>query len=366
MLYFKSMLYLATDMVVTPLQNDLRRFLEASLHTAVDLAPWRQVAQLPAVLTKDYTFQEAEFFGANCVFMLVHNEGGLRPMALSKQAQRIASLADGQVVVVVRKLSPYQREQLIASATAFIVPGVQLYLPRSGMELRVHARRRRTAAAQPSGTTALSPSAQALFIAAILRPGKSRFQPYALGEELGYTRMTIGRAYQSLVDAQLFSPEKEGTSLWLNFADKKRAVWQRALILLQSPVRTATVVHGSDAFFQTLPLAGESALSEYSMLGAPVQNIYALGPDDLTRKGGELLPGGTKKKLTFKLLTAALDETMPRHGQPYTLQSWTYSARLGGKNDVVDRLSLWLSMKDRADERIALSLDEMLENVAWE
>jgi len=47
------------------------------------------------------------------------------------------------------------------------------------------------------------------------------------------------------------------------------------------------------------------------------------------------------------------------------LEVWSYSPELFAKKGVVDRFSLFLSMRENNDERIQSALEGMMEQVEW-
>ena len=49
----------------------------------------------------------------------------------------------------------------------------------------------------------------------------------------------------------------------------------------------------------------------------------------------------------------------------FALEIWNYAPILLAKGDAVDRLSLYLSMKDHADERIQIALENLIEDMPW-
>ena len=57
--------------------------------------------------------------------------------------------------------------------------------------------------------------------------------------------------------------------------------------------------------------------------------------------------------------------------EPYRLedaievQVWRYKPSMQDKSQTVDPLSLWLSMRDSADDRIQIALGEVEENFVW-
>lgn len=63
--------------------------------------------------------------------------------------------------------------------------------------------------------------------------------------------------------------------------------------------------------------------------------------------------------------TARIEPALADDPDVIEVEVWTYDPFLFATNNLVDRLSLFLSLKDNADERVQLSLREMMENVEW-
>ena len=47
------------------------------------------------------------------------------------------------------------------------------------------------------------------------------------------------------------------------------------------------------------------------------------------------------------------------------IEIWRYNPKLLQDNGIVDKLSLFLSMKDIGDERIQIELENMINNMQW-
>jgi hypothetical protein len=98
-----------------------------------------------------------------------------------------------------------------------------------------------------------------------------------------------------------------------------------------------------------MPRAGLSALAEYSMLAPPPHAVVAVARDvwaTKTRHGEfERLP--------------------PEAQEGSEVEVWSYDPQLFAAGGVVDRFSLYLSLKDDEDERTQTALDEMMERIEW-
>ena len=95
-----------------------------------------------------------------------------------------------------------RRKQLIDQRVAFVVPGNQVYLPFLGVDLLEHFRNAR-------GTSeSLSPATQAAFLYALHRRGRGAFSPKEMAAALGYSSMTMSRAFDELEGAGLGRPAR--------------------------------------------------------------------------------------------------------------------------------------------------------------
>jgi len=48
-----------------------------------------------------------------------------------------------------------------------------------------------------------------------------------------------------------------------------------------------------------------------------------------------------------------------------TVQVWRYDPHILSENGKVDKLSLYLSLRDNADDRIQIELENMLNEIKW-
>ena len=97
------------------------------------------------------------------------------------------------------------------------------------------------------------------------------------------------------------------------------------------------------------PQAGLSALAHYSMLAEPENSSIAL-----SREVWKSL----QKKATVR-------RTLADEPGALTVEVWNYTPTLFAQDGWVDRLSLYLSLKDTEDERVQDALDQMLEELPW-
>lgn len=312
--------------------------------TTQEPKPWAKADELPYFLQNAFRLSELVLLGQPVVLAVQQSEQTQSLSELRKRLDKVKTIAACPVLYGVDALASYERKRLIEKRVPFIVPNNQLYLPDLGLDLREYFRQR---AAKVEG--ALSPSTQALLIAALLRqPWQVEWQPSMLGSALGYTAMTVSRAAKELSAAGLATPYYVGRSRWLRMESSAQQTWERAKPLLRTPVRRTVWISGNAGVVAPLRLAGFSALSRYSMLTEPTLPVLAIGPADwkaATTTGVRELP-----------------EPMPGASE---LQLWAYNPALVPDQPAVDPLSLILSMQDNTDDRVQIALDELKELLPW-
>jgi len=134
----------------------------------------------------------------------------------------------------------------------------------------------------------------------------------------------------------------------LHFEKQGRRLWKTALPHLRSPVKTQRWVRGTIADADIMK-AGISALSTYTDIGDDALPMVAVR-DNLYRK-----------KLEAGELVGCHGPDEAEAG----IELWHYAPDLLARNDRVDPLSLYLSLRDSPDERVTKALREMQEGIQW-
>lgn len=307
--------------------------------------PWARADELPYFLRDAFQFSELELLGQTVVLAIGRADAKQSLSEVRSWLDKVKALAGQPAVYVTDALASYDRRRLIEQKVPFIVPGNQLYLPDLGLDLREYFRQR-----APATEAALSPSAQAMLLTALLRqPWQPNWQPSSVATALGYTPMTLSRAVKELTAAGLATAHTVGRSRWLRMELPPEQIWERAKPALRTPVRRSVwVAAHAAAAYRPRRLAGLSALAYYSMLSEPKWPVYALTAADwraATDAGVRELPG-------------------PEPGAQ-EWQLWNYSPALVPDVNTVDPLSLTLSLHENADDRIQLALDELKGQLPW-
>ncbi|OGV65721.1 MAG: hypothetical protein A3K19_25860 [Lentisphaerae bacterium RIFOXYB12_FULL_65_16] len=324
------------------LMDHFKRYLQQTLAVTVSPCPWPGRERLPVFLQDRYAFYRVKMLELPCLLMVDLGDQEQPPAILGKHMAQVRGKCDDAIVYVRERITAYNRMRLIEHRVPFVVPGNQLYVPMLGLDLREHFRR------QQKTPLAFSPSTQAAILHWLYHGTQGVCTPSEMVPPLGYTKMTMTRAFNELEAVQLGTFAQAGRERRVAFACSRRELWVKAEPFLRSPVRKRVhilPVDGATLAFR----AGLSALAEYSMLGAPGNPVFAMG-----QKEWQLL----RQRHTL----VELDTPEP---QSLEVELWRYAPGLFARDGVVDRLSLYLSLKATPDERVESALAGMMEAFEW-
>ena len=331
--------------LATSAQNYLHETLGVSTSSH---EPWAGLESLPYFLRDAFDFWQLDILGHKVLLALERNPAKPSIGDIRNRLDKLRLVAGQPVVYVTEALASYERKRLIVQKVPFIVPGNQLYLPVLAMDLReyFHQRRKRI--------HTFSPATQALVLFWLYTGhglGREGTTPTEMARKLGYTKMTMSRAFREVdgVLDELLVAENTGGAREDTLHG--RALWERLQPYWRNPVlRRHYVAAGEGA--PTFGLrAGLTALAAYSMLAEPPQATYAVSQSEWKALGQQ-------------------DVLVLNHPDPQTVavEVWSYPPNLlaeQGVHTAVDPLSLSLTLRESRDERIAMALEELLGGIQW-
>ncbi len=321
--------------------KNLEAYIRAVLGVEIDSSSWTEESNLPHFLKAAYGFRSARLLGLQILLMVDSGRAEQPPAVIRKHMDAVRDNWNGEVVYVRSRVTAFHRKRLIEQKVPFVVPGNQMYLPMLGMDLREHFSRLRE---EPE---VFSPSTQTVVLFWLLRGSEEPLVPVRMAGELGYSPMTMSRAFDELGAARLAEASACGKERCLRFDGSRGEVWKRAQSLLRSPVLKRRFVHRRNRVSNGIQ-AGLSALSRYSILSPPSYETFAFGREDWKASG---------------LLDT---EEMPdRNPEADDVEVWIYPPSLFAEKGVVDRLSLYLSLRGSPDERVEVALEEMMRGLPW-
>jgi len=329
------------------LVGQLREYLFHVLHSDLQLTQWDGAKHLPSFIARRYSLFTGSIVQQPCLFAIDLDAGDDPPAQITKQIATIEREFPGVVVYTTDHLTANRRARFIAAGIAFVVPGNQLYVPALAIDLREIFRRRRTRSLEQ-----LSPVAQATFFYCILfrralETDSTSRTPSRMAESLGYSAMSVGRAYDELSQFGLATVVTRGRQRFLSLDKDPRLLLEESRELLRSPVQSQRFAR-CRLIMPPMKLAGESALSNITGLAPPQMPVYALHGDDWKR-----------------LLASDVEEAERRDQADATIEIWHYRPDILSEYATVDPLSLYAQFWDHPNERIAQAADDALDHVSW-
>ncbi len=324
--------------------QNLNRYLDKVLGVKVRPKEWQNRARLSFHLQDLYSFWTVSILNAQCLLMLPNDKKEQSPAVIGKHIEQLRAKWDGEVIYVHDAVSAYNRTRLIEQRTNFVVPGTQMYLPWLALDLRERFNQARQDAPEK-----FTKATQLVVLYALKNGLRPNYTPSRLAKQLGYTLMTMTRAFSEIESLGLAEVAKQGRERLLAFQYGPKSLWEKALVYMKSPVRRRVWAHPPAKHWPGLT-AGLSALAEYTNIAPPSNPISAVSIPEWN---------AMRKFDVTELAT--------REPGACSVEIWSYSPHiLAGENAIaVDRFSLYLSMKDDTDERVLSALEEMMEGIQW-
>lgn len=340
------MLEMSDDRWMEKLERKARTYAREGFDLDLCLEPISSRG-LPFYVVDRYALWRGDLFGHSCVFMAP------RPVELAESWAELSRHRDAVrhqlkanlVVLLFDSLQSRRRKKLIAERTAFMVAGAQLYVPEMMLELREGRLARPPLTQAPDS---FAPTTQLLVLAALLKRPVGGENATTLARRFGVAAMSMVRAFDELQAAGVADTARVGRERTLHLKAEGRELWRQVEPHLQSPVRKVRRVGIPHPEHFPGLVAGESALSLYTPLAAPRVKTLAVAAADWNR-----------------LFREHLTEIDPDYGDGDEIETWSYDPAVLAENKVVDRVSLYLSVRHHKDERVAQAAEQLLEHMPW-
>jgi DNA-binding MarR family transcriptional regulator len=322
--------------------HELEGYVHDALGISVKPRPWSGADSLPHFLKERYKFAQAELLGLHALLVIDISPEEQSPATVRKHLEMLQTKQQVALIYVRARVTAYNRKRLIEQKVPFIVPGNQMYLPMLAIDLREHFRKIR------KESPTFSPSTQVVVLYALLRNAGQVLIPAELAPRLGYSAMTMTRAFDELETANLAEVTTSGRERCLRFSEDRREIWEKAQSFLRSPVNKRLFIRRTQGG-QPAIRSGLTALAHYSMLAPPTHTVYALSRED------------------WKALRSQhkVIEVPAQDSEGSEIEVWWYPPALFAEHGIADRLSLYLSLRDDHDERTEAALEEMMEKFKW-
>ena len=313
----------------------LIEYIKSELGIDIGVSPIEatQKKDVPIFLSGLYNFYDGEIAGQRIVFAEFVPESALSPGQYAKHKKILMEVWQKPIVFVFRSIQSYNRQRMIAQGINFVVPYSLIYMPDLLIVFSKNAKNK-----DNSGISQyLSPTAQTILLYYFYGTGND-FSYKEIQESLEMPYPTVCRAIEMLVKSQLC--EIIGTrNKTLHFENDKKKLLEKALPLMKSPIKR--VVYAEEIPLNAIS-SGMTALSEYTFLNPDETKHVAISMEDF------------KMKKNYYRENAF----MPVH-----IEVWNYAPSLFAHDGWVDKISLYLSLKDNNDERIQHELTLMMQGL---
>lgn len=299
---------------------------------------------LPAYLSQRYEPRCVALAGQTWLVALLKSPTAPAPLQVQTHLQQLRERFAAQslgICLVAQQLPPHLRRRLVELAQPFAIPGRQLFWPALG-SIETAQRVQRL---MPTPVEKLSPVAQQLLIALLLRQLTHPITIGGASKTLGCTAMSISQAVKAMEGSGLVQSERHGRERSFDLAGTPREVWKRAQPLLRSPVRQRLRLMQAELPDQPLLRAGETALAEATMLAEPLECSFAVASRNWNVQPRMHIPTADAGTCIVEL--------------------WRYAPEPLATKQRVDPLSLHLSLRDTPDERVQIALEELMEQMQW-
>lgn len=324
--------------------SPLINYLESLTGVSPHLCPL-DVARLPLFLRNRFSFYSVELFGRPWSIAQEDESWDTgSPGEYERQAEMLRPLLKAPVVFVLASLPSNARNRMVQKGIPFIVPGTQAFLPGALVDLR-----ERFPTPTEKGRTSLTPTAQLTVLFHLEREPLSGLPLNSIAEKLHCSAMMLSKVKDELEETRICGVERIGRSMVLKFSAENRELWNLAKDRLTSPVKKTRWVRWTKEPGYPALLSGISALSRRTMLTDDRLPTYAFGSKML------------ESYLEQGIITGCRDSDQATA----KMEVWSYEPKLLGDKEVVDPLSLYLSLRYNADERVHQQLEKLIEETKW-
>jgi hypothetical protein len=315
--------------------NQIVEYIKKEIGIDVEISPFDtyNAKDFPTFLTSTYTFYKGVISGNSVVFARLKSENILAPSNYAKHEKIVKRTCQCPVIFVFDKIQSYNKARIISLGINFIVLGSQIYMP----ELFIILSNKGSVARHNNPSKYLTPTAQEILLLYFYE-NANKFSYKQIQDALVMPYPTVCRAIEQLESLGVCQVLGSRNKV-VCFEENKRNLLENVLPLMKSPVKR--VIYATQ-YPPNAHKSGITALSEYSMISPDEYEYAAISYEDY------------KKLESF----SDEDDNLPVH-----IEVWNYNPDLFAKNGIVDKISLYLSLKDTYNERIQYELKQMIQQL---
>ncbi|WP_265822255.1 winged helix-turn-helix domain-containing protein [Geovibrio ferrireducens] len=307
---------------------------------------------LPMYLSSRYKYFSTYLFEQRLIFMQC-DDYELTPAQIYKDYNKVQNILNQPLVYVDEVMTSYDRERLIKYGVQFVVPNKQIFLPDLRIDLREHFSKRKNKAEY------FSPSAQMVLLSVLWRTFDVTFSIGALVDRFGISTSNAQRLIDDLEELGLAESHKEGRERIARFVFSGKELWDNSVKYLKSPVKKRLFIKDFNSPVVVGFIAGLTALSECSMLSTPRRPSFAVSQKTWDEHSNiyQLAKYADEAALEVEIWTYPPEKVLDYKSE--TEHPFSFG------NAAVDKLSMYLSLRNDYDERVQGELADVLEKMQW-
>ena len=317
---------------------NMKEFLEKSLQQNVIMTENKEVyKKLPLAYRGRYNIFTVEMNGV--LWMAIHPKEDVGLVMLRRDRAGVEKMTGLNCAIFLDRTTFYIKEKLMEEGIPFVIDGKQVFLPFIGYLLSKENERELPPVHLISFLTQ-----KMLLIAIYERWNEVRVSGAA--KRLEVSTKSASRCFDELEYLNVNVLGMKGKSRVINIPDDRKQLWQQIESVLRNPVIRRFILRKD---MKLEKKAGISALCEYSLLSDNAYPTYAV-----TKK--ELKASGVKEEKQ----ASELEEI-----GCVVLEVGYFTDFLG--KGLQDPLSVVLSLteEEQEEERVDISINEMLEEYVW-
>ena len=304
------------------------------LGLTINLKKWNKEKQLPLFILNDYLIQKAIINDIECLSLTPKGDIPTLP-ALKKQLSIIREIENVPIFLQLNAISSFRKRNLLENKIPFILKDKMAYLPFMTTYLT-------NTQYEDKSIEKISLATQLLFTW-ILYQNANKYYVSDAVKSLGFSNMTLTRAYRQLCTTELFKEHKDGRKIFLTTSLSKVDLFNKMKAYLQPTFYSQGYILKKE-ITKDMILAGEFAFSQHTHLNPPKLKTYAI-----------------EKKHSKNI---KLQRECYSYDEQVELQIWKYNPLLFSPNPKnIDVISLILSLLGKEDERLDIEIENLLKKI---
>ena len=304
------------------------------LGLTINLKKWNKEKQLPLFILNDYLIQKAIINDIECLSLTPKGDIPTLP-AFKKQLSIIREIENVPIFLQLNAISSFRKRNLLKNKIPFILKDKMAYLPFMTTYLT-------NTQYEDKSIEKISLATQLLFTW-ILYQNANKYYVSDAVKSLGFSNMTLTRAYRQLCTTELFKEHKDGRKIFLTTSLSKVDLFNKMKAYLQPTFYSQGYILKKE-ITKDMILAGEFAFSQHTHLNPPKLKTYAI-----------------EKKHSKNI---KLQRECYSYDEQVELQIWKYNPLLFSPNSKnIDVISLILSLLGKEDERLDIEIENLLKKI---